>query len=206
MKQKSRNKQVTRISPFSDFFQKESSSSLLILLAAILGLVIANSNLGEIYFNVLKTEVFIKIGLFQFNMDIQHLINDALMTIFFFLVGLEINRELNTGHLAGFKKAVVPLLAALGGMLVPALIYLVVTDFKDLRGWAVPVATDIALAVGVLSYFGAKKSGFLRPFLLGLAVIDDIGAILIIALLFFKRNNNSMGSNFNTDCFNSCLV
>jgi NhaA family Na+:H+ antiporter len=119
-------------------------------------------------------------------MDIQHLINDALMTIFFFLVGLEINRELNTGHLAGFKKAIVPLLAALGGMLVPALIYLVVTDFKDLRGWAVPVATDIALAVGVLSYFGAKKSGFLRPFLLGLAVIDDIGAILIIALLFSK--------------------
>ena len=186
MKQKSRKNQVTKISPFADFFQRESSSSLLILLAAILGLVIANSKLSDTYFGVLNTEVFIKVGLFQFNMDVQHLINDALMTIFFFLVGLEINRELNTGHLAGFKKAIVPLLAALGGMLVPALIYLFITDFKDLRGWAVPVATDIALAVGVLSYFGAKKSGFLRPFLLGLAVIDDIGAILIIALLFSK--------------------
>lgn len=186
MKQKTRKNQVTRISPFADFFQRESTSSLLILLAALLGLVIANSNLSDTYFGILKTDVFIKIGLFQFNMDVQHLINDALMTIFFFLVGLEINRELNTGHLAGFKKAIVPLLAALGGMLVPALIYLFVTDFKDLRGWAVPVATDIALAVGVLSYFGAKKSGFLRPFLLGLAVIDDIGAILIIALVFSK--------------------
>lgn len=186
MRQKTRNNNVTRISPFADFFQRESSSSLLILLAALLGLFIANSNLSDVYFNVLKTEVFIKIGLFQFNMDVQHLINDALMTIFFFLVGLEINRELNTGHLAGFRKAIVPLLAALGGMLIPALIYLFITDFQDLRGWAVPVATDIALAVGVLSYFGAKKSGFLRPFLLGLAVIDDIGAIIIIALVFSK--------------------
>ncbi len=186
MKQKTKKSQVTRISPFADFFQRESTSSLLILLAAIFGLLIANSTLSDAYFSVLNTEVFIKIGLFQFTMDVQHLINDALMTIFFFLVGLEINRELSSGHLAGFRKAVVPLLAALGGMLVPALIYLFVTDFKDSRGWAVPVATDIALAVGVLSYFGAKKSGFLRPFLLGLAVIDDIGAILIIALVFSK--------------------
>ena len=186
MKQKAKKNQVTKISPFADFFQRESTSSLLILLAAILGLLVANSNLSQTYFSILETEIFIKIGLFQFNMDIQHLINDALMTIFFLLVGLEINRELSTGHLAGFKKAIVPFLAALGGMLIPALIYLLVTNFQDLRGWAVPVATDIALAVGVLSYFGAKKSGFLRPFLLGLAVIDDIGAILIIAFVFSK--------------------
>ena len=106
------------------------------------------------------------------------------MTIFFLLVGLEIKRELTSGHLASVKKAIVPLMAAFGGMLIPALIYLIITDFKDLRGWAVPVATDIALALGVLAYFGAKNSSFLRPFLLGIAVIDDIGAILIIALLF----------------------
>ena len=171
-----------RLAPFADFFKKETSGSFLILLASILGLLIANTFLSDLYFQIL--DIKINFIIFDLSFDIKHLINDALMTIFFLLVGLEIKRELTSGHLASVKKAIVPLMAAFGGMLIPALIYLIITDFKDLRGWAVPVATDIALALGVLAYFGAKNASFLRPFLLGIAVIDDIGAILIIAFLF----------------------
>lgn len=177
---------VTRISPFADFFKQETSGSILILIASVLGLLAANSIFSDLYFTFLSTEISIKLSGFEFSLDIQHVINDGLMTIFFFLVGLEIKRELTSGHLASFKKAIVPFLAAIGGMIVPAFIFLLITDFESSKGWAIPIATDIALAVAVLGYFGAKQSGFLRPFLLGLAVIDDIGAILIIAFLFSK--------------------
>ena len=123
-------------------------------------------------------------------MDLIHFINDGLMTIFFFVVGLEIKRELAEGHLSTLKNAALPFFAALGGMLIPALIYLSIAGDSYSSGWAIPVATDIALAVGVLGLIGTKSISILRPFLLGLAVIDDIGAILIIAVFF------SVGVNF----------
>jgi NhaA family Na+:H+ antiporter len=117
-------------------------------------------------------------------MDVSHLINDGLMTIFFLVVGLEIKRELSSGHLSNIKSALLPLLAAIGGMLIPAAIYLMIAGDSYPSGWAIPVATDIALALGVLSLVSTKNNATLRPFLLGLAVIDDIGAILIIAVFF----------------------
>lgn len=175
---------VTRISPFADFFKQESSSGILIVFASVLGLIIANSPLSKNYFEILKSEISFDLGFFAFEMDVSHLINDGLMTIFFLVVGLEIKRELSSGHLSNIKSALLPLLAAIGGMLIPAAIYLMIAGDSYPYGWAIPVATDIALALGVLSLVSTKNNATLRPFLLGLAVIDDIGAILIIAVFF----------------------
>jgi len=178
------NSKVNRISPFADFFKQESSSGILIVLASILGLIIANSPLSKNYFEILKLKLSFDLGFFDFEMDVSHLINDGLMTIFFLIVGLEIKRELTSGHLSNIKSALLPLLAAIGGMLIPAIIYLLIAGDSYSSGWAIPVATDIALALGVLSLVSTKNNATLRPFLLGLAVIDDIGAILIIAVFF----------------------
>ena len=175
---------VSRISPFADFFKRESSSGILIVFASILGLIIANSPLSKNYFEILKSKLSFDLGFFAFEMDVSHLINDGLMTIFFLVVGLEIKRELSSGHLSNIKSALLPLLAAIGGMLIPAAIYLMIAGDSYPSGWAIPVATDIALALGVLSLVSTKNNATLRPFLLGLAVIDDIGAILIIAVFF----------------------
>jgi NhaA family Na+:H+ antiporter len=175
---------VSKISPFADFFKQESSSGILIVIASIFGLVIANSPFGKNYFEILKSKLSFDLGFFAFEMDVSHLINDGLMTIFFLVVGLEIKRELTSGHLSSLKSALLPLLAAIGGMLIPAIIYLLIAGDSYSSGWAIPVATDIALALGVLSLVSTKNNATLRPFLLGLAVIDDIGAILIIAVFF----------------------
>jgi NhaA family Na+:H+ antiporter len=175
---------VSRISPFADFFKQESSSGILIVLASILGLIIANSPFGKNYFEILKTKLSFDLGFFDFEMDVSHLVNDGLMAIFFLVVGLEIKRELTSGHLSNLKSALLPLLAAIGGMVIPAAIYLLIAGDSYSSGWAIPVATDIALALGVLSLVSTKNNATLRPFLLGLAVIDDIGAILIIAVFF----------------------
>ena len=175
---------ISKISPFADFFKQESSSGILIVIASIFGLVIANSPLGKNYFGILKTKISLDLGFFNFEMDVSHLVNDGLMTIFFLVVGLEIKRELTSGHLSNLKSALLPLLAAIGGMLIPAVIYLMIAGDSYPSGWAIPVATDIALALGVLSLVCTKNNATLRPYLLGLAVIDDIGAILIIAVFF----------------------
>jgi len=175
---------VSRISPFADFFKQESSSGILIVVASILGLIIANSPFGKNYFEILKTKLSFDLGFFDFEIDVSHLVNDGLMAIFFLVVGLEIKRELTSGHLSNLKSALLPLLAAIGGMVIPAAIYLLIAGDSYSSGWAIPVATDIALALGVLSLVSTKNNATLRPFLLGLAVIDDIGAILIIAVFF----------------------
>ncbi len=140
---------VSRISPFADFFKRESSSGILIVFASILGLIIANSPLSKNYFEILKSKLSFDLGFFAFEMDVSHLINDGLMTIFFLVVGLEIKRELSSGHLSNIKSALLPLLAAIGGMLIPAAIYLMIAGDSYPSGWAIPVATDIALALGV---------------------------------------------------------
>ena len=186
----SQSTKLNRISPLADFFKQESASGKLIVLASLVGLLIANSPWGKSYFEILESTFSFSVSAFSFEMNLIHFVNDGLMTIFFFVVGLEIKRELVEGHLSTLKNAALPFFAAIGGMLVPALIYLSIAGDSYSSGWAIPVATDIALAVGVLGLIGSKSISILRPFLLGLAVIDDIGAILIIAVFF------SVGVNF----------
>ena len=173
-----------KVAPLRDFLRRESSSGVVLLLAATLGLITANSPASDLYFDFLKINFEVNAGIFLLNLTILKVINYILMTIFFFVVGLEIKRELTSGHLSRFRDAIMPFIAAMGGMAVPALIYLAIAGGEEPRGWGVPVATDIALAVGVLSLLGNLVLPSLRTFLLGLAVIDDIGAILIIAFIY----------------------
>ena len=173
-----------KISPLREFLHKESSSGALLILAAALGLILANSPVSERYFEFLALGFTIESGIFFLKLTLLKVINYCLMTIFFFVVGLEIKRELVSGHLASIKKAAMPFLAAVGGMAIPAAIYLMIAGDVAPEGWAVPVATDIALAVGLLAMMGPVVTLSLRSFLLALAVIDDIGAILIIAIVY----------------------
>jgi NhaA family Na+:H+ antiporter len=179
-----------RISPLRDFLGRESTSGLLVLVAAVLGLITANSPLSGKYFSVLDFHIEVGSGWSLIDFSLLKIINYLLMSIFFFVVGLEIKRELTSGHLASFKKAMLPFVAALGGMAFPALIYLAIAGGVAPAGWGVPVATDIALAVGLLTMLGPSVAASLRSFLLALAVIDDIGAILVIAFVY------STGINF----------
>ncbi len=172
------------IAPLRDFLHRESSSGILILLASALGLFVANSPLAVQYNSLLDFDFKVGVADLFVELTILKSINYVLMTIFFFVVGLEIKREMTSGHLASFKKAVMPFVAAIGGMAVPALIYLAIAGDVEANGWGVPVATDIALAVGLLAMVGTSAVASLRSFLLALAVIDDIGAILIIALVY----------------------
>jgi len=173
-----------RISPLREFLHKESSSGALLIVAAALGLIIANSPISTHYFDFLALGFTVESGIFYLQLTVLKIINYGLMTIFFFVVGLEIKRELVSGHLASVKKAAMPFIAALGGMALPAGIYLLIAGDVAPEGWAVPVATDIALAVGLLAMMGPVVTLSLRSFLLALAVIDDIGAILIIAIVY----------------------
>jgi len=172
------------ISPLREFLHKESSSGALLILAALIGLIIANSPLSDRYFDFLALGFTIDSGLLYLKLTALKIINYGLMTVFFFVVGLEIKRELVSGHLASVKKAAMPFIAAIGGMALPAGIYLLIAGDVAPEGWAVPVATDIALAVGLLAMMGPVVTLSLRSFLLALAVIDDIGAILIIAIVY----------------------
>ena len=173
-----------RISPLRDFLHRESTGGLLILVASALGLITANSPLSDEYFSALDSRMSIGSDWYLIDLTVLKVINYLFMSIFFFVVGLEIKRELTSGHLASFKKAMLPFLAAIGGMAVPALIYLAIAGRVAPGGWGVPVATDIALAVGLLAMLGPSVAASLRSFLLALAVIDDIGAILIIAFVY----------------------
>ena len=174
----------SRISPLRDFLQRESTGGFLILIASGLGLVTANSPLTNSYFSFLDTRISFGADWYLLDLTILKVINYFLMSIFFFVVGLEIKREMTSGHLASLKKAMLPLVAAIGGMTVPALIYLAIAGEVAPEGWGVPVATDIALAVGLLTMLGPSVAASLRSFLLALAVIDDIGAILVIAFVY----------------------
>lgn len=172
------------ISPLRDFLHRESAGGILLLAAAILGLLVANSPISERYFSVLEANFELGSESLYLKLTTLKVINYLLMTIFFLVVGLEIKRELTVGHLASLKKALSPFIAAVGGMVVPAAIYLAIAGREAAQGWGVPVATDIALAVGLLGLMGTAVLPSLRTFLLGLAVIDDIGAILIIAFIY----------------------
>ena len=174
----------SRISPLLDYLKRESTGGLLILISSGLGLLIANSPLSNRYFEILDVNISIGANWYLIELTILKVINYLLMSIFFFVVGLEIKREITSVHLASLKKMMLPLVAAIGGMVVPALIYLAIAGAVAPGGWGVPVATDIALAVGLLTMLGSSVAASLRTFLLALAVIDDIGAILIIAFVY----------------------
>jgi len=172
--------------PFKWFFKLEAASGLVLLFAAIIALYISNSNLADLYFSTLNKYLFIGINNFGLKLSVIHWINDALMAIFFFFVTLEIKREFLQGELSNIKQALLPIIAAVGGMLVPALFYVFINfgDSETLKGWAIPSATDIAFSLGVLSLLGKRVPLSLKVFLTALAIIDDLGAIVIIALFY----------------------
>jgi NhaA family Na+:H+ antiporter len=178
---------ITTLSkPFKWFFRLEAASGLVLLIAAIIALVISNSNFSELYFDTLEQYLFIGINNFGLKLSVHHWINDLLMAIFFFFVTLEIKREFIQGELSNLKKALLPIIGAVGGMVIPALVYVVINfDNKEtLNGWAIPSATDIAFSLGILSLLGSRVPISLKIFLTALAIIDDLGAILIIAFFY----------------------
>ena len=172
--------------PFRWFFKLEAASGLVLLFAAIIALIVSNSNLSELYFSTLNKYLFLGINNFGLKLSVLHWINDALMAIFFFFVTLEIKREFLQGELSNIKQALLPIIGAVGGMLVPALFYVFINfgDSETLNGWAIPSATDIAFSLGVLSLLGKRVPLSLKVFLTALAIIDDLGAIVIIALFY----------------------
>jgi len=172
--------------PFKWFFKLEAASGLVLLFAAIIALIISNSELSDLYFETLNKYIFIGINNVGLKLSLIHWINDALMAIFFFFVTLEIKREFLQGELSNKKQAMLPIIAAIGGMIVPALIYVFINFgySETLNGWAIPSATDIAFSLGVLSLLGKRVPLSLKVFLTALAIIDDLGAIIIIALFY----------------------
>ena len=172
--------------PFRWFFKLEAASGLLLLIAAVIALILSNTHFSKLYFDVLNTHILIGVENFGLNLSILHWINDVLMAVFFFIVTLEIKREFIHGELSRPKQALLPIIGAVGGMAVPALIYVII-NFETgytLRGWAIPSATDIAFSIGVLSLLGTRIPISLKVFLTALAIIDDLGAIIIIAFFY----------------------
>ena len=172
--------------PFKWFFKLEAASGLVLLFAAIIALFVSNSELASIYYDILNSYFALGFGEFKLKLSVLHWINDVLMAIFFFLVSLEIKREFIQGELSNPKQASLPIIAAVGGMLVPALIYVAINfgNSETLKGWAIPSATDIAFSLGVLSLLGKRVPISLKVFLTALAIIDDLGAIVIIAFFY----------------------
>ena len=176
------------------FFNLEASGGIVLALAAIAAMIIANTSLNTWYESFIHAPVAIQIGSFSIAKDAHHWINDGLMAVFFFLVGLELKREVLIGELSNVKQIILPAGAALGGMIMPAIVYLFFNynEPEFWRGWAIPAATDIAFALGILSLLGNRVPNSLKVFLVSIAIFDDIGAIIIIAL--FYTNDLSLGS------------
>ena len=181
------------LSPVQEFIQTESASGVVLIAAALIAFAWANSPFADHYFAILGVELGVGLGDWSLQKPLILWVNDLLMAVFFFLVGLEIKRELMVGELAGWQKASLPVAGALGGMVVPALIYVAMNlGEPTVRGWGVPMATDIAFALGVLALLGDRVPLGLKVFLLALAIVDDLGAVLVIAL--FYTENLSIGS------------
>lgn len=174
------------MSRIQNFLRLESSAGLLLMMAALLALIASNSILAGVYQGLLATPVEVKVGALEIAKPLILWINDGLMAIFFFLIGLEIKREILQGELSSFDKATLPIFAAIGGMAGPALVFVALNTGmpENLNGWAIPAATDIAFALGVLMLLGSRVPVSLKIFLLAIAIIDDLGAIMIIALFY----------------------
>lgn len=174
------------LTPFEEFIHRETTSGLLLIVATICALLLANSPLGEAYAHLLHVHFSLTLGSYTFlDLSLHHWINDGLMALFFFVVGLEIKREILVGELADIRQAILPVIAAIGGMIVPALLYLGFNQgTPQANGWGVPMATDIAFAVGVLVLLGSRIPHALISFLVALAIVDDLGAVLVIAVFY----------------------
>lgn len=175
-----------------DFIKKESAGGILLMFTTLLALVLSNSPLSAWYQSFLHIPMEIRVGSLHLDKSLYHWVNDGLMVIFFLLIGLEVKREVLEGHLSSLRQAALPGLAAVGGMAVPAAIYLLFNrgNAVALNGWAIPTATDIAFALGILSLLGRRVPVSLKIFLLALAIIDDLGAIVIIALFYTAKLNS----------------
>lgn len=180
------------MSPFEEFVHAEASSGIVLMACTIAAMIIANTGLYPVYEAILHTKVTIGGGDFVLSHSLHHWINDGLMALFFFTVGLEIKREILVGELADRRQAILPIAAALGGMIIPALIYVSINGSSDaISGWGIPMATDIAFALGVLALLGKRIPKPLIGFLLALAIVDDLGAVLIIAAFYTEQINTS---------------
>ena len=169
-----------------NFFSREEKSGILLLLFATLALITVNSPLNSIYYDIKYAEVPINVGSFDFTKSVSHWVNDGLMAIFFFVIGLELKREILEGELSSYDRMVLPAIAAIGGMVAPAIIYILINinNPENISGWAIPTATDIAFSLAVLLIIGKNVPLSLKVFLLSLAIIDDLGAVLIIAFFY----------------------
>lgn len=176
--------------PFEEFIHRQTTTGILLITCAVIALGIANSPLIEPYDKLLHMQIGLFAGEWRIEHNVHHWINDGLMTIFFFIVGLEIKREILTGDLSKPRNAILPVAAAIGGMVVPALCYALVNgDGYGARGWGIPMATDIAFAVGVMALLGSRVPKSLLTFLVALAIVDDLGAVTVIALFYTEELN-----------------
>lgn len=186
--------------PLKNFIEKKTSVGLLLIFAAALAMIVANSPLAESYHNFWKQYIYVGFEDFVIKKNLLHWINDGLMSMFFFLVGLELKRELMHGELASFRGAMLPVAAAIGGMLFPALIFYMFTQGTDaVGGWGIPMATDIAFALGILYLLGDKVPLSLKVFLTAIAIVDDLGAVMVIAFFYTSEisvENLAMGAFF----------
>jgi NhaA family Na+:H+ antiporter len=176
------------LTPFEQFIHGETASGILLMMTAIIAMVLANSSLEEGYFHFIHMPTLLQIGEWRIEMSLHHWVNDGLMALFFFVVGMELKREILVGELADLRQAALPLIAAIGGMVVPALIYLAINHNGDaVRGWGIPMATDIAFAVGALALLSNRVPKSLIMFLVALAIVDDLGAVLVIAVFYTQQ-------------------
>ena len=176
------------LKPTQQFFRKEAASSILLIAATIIALMWVNSSIGETYHSFWHTKISFTVGDFRISKTLLHWVNEGLMSLFFFTVGLEIKREILVGELASPKKALLPVIAALGGMIFPGLIYAAINiGLPTIHGWGIPVATDIAFALGAVAVLGRRVPVGLRIFLAAFAIADDLGAVVIIAIFYTKE-------------------
>ena len=176
------------IRPLQDFFRTEAIGGILLLVASVAAMICANTGLAPLYHRLWEIPLRVDLGGVVVDKTLHHWVNDGLMAIFFFVVGLEIKREVTAGELAAPKKALLPIAAAVGGMLIPASLYSVINDGGEgMHGWGIPMATDIAFALGALALVGKRAPAGLLVFLTALAIVDDLGAVLVIALFYGGR-------------------
>jgi Na+:H+ antiporter, NhaA family len=175
----------TILTPFEEFISRQTTSGLLLMAMAIVAMVLANGPLAAAYAHILHTPIGVSISSWKLELTLHHWVNDGLMALFFFVVGLELKREFLVGELASMRNAVLPIAAAVGGMVVPALVYFALNpEGPAAVGWGIPMATDIAFAVGVLALLASRVPSALITFLVALAIVDDLGAVMVIAIFY----------------------